>query len=81
MEGREAECGPGEGSEGDGDEVAELRVAVGDEVKKELHAGEADEGGEKAAGDFGEVEAEERDEGAAVGEDGQGAGLAEDRDV
>jgi len=57
MEGCEAECGPGEGSEGDGDEVAELGVAVGDEVKKELDAGEADEGGQKAASDLGEVEA------------------------
>jgi hypothetical protein len=81
MEGCEAECAPGEGSEGDGEEVAELSVAVGDDVKKKLHAGEADERSEEAAGDLGKVEAGERDEGASVGEDGKGAGLAKDRDV
>jgi len=46
MEGCYAECGPGEGSEDDRDEVGDLSLAVRDEVEQELDSGEADQCGE-----------------------------------
>ena len=56
VEGCYAECAPGDGSEGDRDEVADLSCAVGHNLKEELDAGEADKCCEEAAADLGELQ-------------------------
>ena len=79
MEGGGGEDGPGQASDGEGDEVAAVGLGLGDEVEDEGGSGEADYCGDGGAGYFGAVwagvwawGAEERDETAAVGEDWRG---------
>jgi hypothetical protein len=88
VEGDGGEDGPGQASDGEGDEVAAVGLGLGNQVEDERGPGEADDRGDGGPGYFGAVwtgvlawGTEERDETAAVGEDGEGAGLEEDCDV
>ena len=88
MEGGGGEDGPGEASEGEGDEVAAVGLGLGDEVEDEGGCGEADDCGYCGAGDFGAVEArvlsgwaDDGHEMTAVCEDCERAGLEQDREI
>jgi len=81
---REGEsCGgePGDGREGDGDEV----VGVGGDGRQEVRGGGGcgvgDERSEQGAGEFAKLKVGERDQALAVEQNGERGGLDEDSDV